>query len=340
MNRLPSLAAIVFALSAVSTGIQAEPVKVNVTNFTRAETDLYMARYVAGFGIGVLGHIREPVPLDEQDVIRMNRDTIYSFGIFDLSQPLSITLPDFDGRFQSMQVVDQDHYVVTVEHDPGTYKFTQEAVGTRYLAVIIRTFMDPDDAADIAAANRAQNAIAVKQADRGAFEVPDWDEESLAAMRGQLLALGATAPSEAANKAFGSREEVDPVMHLIGTAAGWGGNPPSAAVYPNGFPAQNDGETPHAFTVKDVPVDGFWSVTVYNEEGFMVKNSLGVNSFNGVTAARNSDGSTTIHFGACEDGRVNCIPVLDGWNYTVRLYQPRPEVLDGSWVFPVPTPVK
>ncbi len=340
MRRWSGLLTVAMVVSpAVAPAVHAEPVDVHIQNFARAETDLYMGRYVATFGIGVLGHIREPVHLDEQDVIRMNRDTIYSLGVFDLSQPLSITLPDADGRFQSMQVVDQDHYVVSVEHDPGVYRFTQEAVGTRYMVAIIRTFMDPDDAKDVARANEAQDAITVRQSDAGEFDVPDWDEESLVTVRSLLLALGASAPSEAANKAFGSREEVDPVMHLIGTAAGWGGNPPYAAVYPNGFPAQNDGTVPHAFTVKDVPVDGFWSVTVYNDEGFMVKNDLGANSFNGVTARQNDDGSTTIHFGGCDDGRVNCIPIMDGWNYTIRLYQPRPEILDGSWTFPAPTPL-
>src|SRR4026208_1121061 len=32
----------------------------------------------------------------------------------------------------------------------------------------------------------------------------------------------------------------------------------------------------------------------------------------------------------------NCIPIVKGWNYTVRLYRPRPEILDGTWKFPEP----
>jgi hypothetical protein len=40
-----------------------------------------------------------------------------------------------------------------------------------------------------------------------------------------------------------------------------------------------------------------------------------------------------------EDGRVNCLPIMEGWNYTVRLYQPAPEVMDGSWVFSGATPI-
>jgi hypothetical protein len=35
---------------------------------------------------------------------------------------------------------------------------------------------------------------------------------------------------------------------------------------------------------------------------------------------------------------VNCLPIMDGWNYTVRLYRPRAEILDGSWTFPAISP--
>jgi hypothetical protein len=55
--------------------------------------------------------------------------------------------------------------------------------------------------------------------------------------------------------------------------------------------------------------------------------------------AGGDDGSVTVHFGGCTDDRPNCIPIMEGWNYTVRLYRPRAEVLDGSWAFPSIEPV-
>ena len=49
-----------------------------------------------------------------------------------------------------------------------------------------------------------------------------------------------------------------------------------------------------------------------------------------------ADGSIAAQFGGC-DGKVpNCIPITQGWNYTVRLYRPRAEILNGSWTFPEP----
>ena len=87
----------------------------------------------------------------------------------------------------------------------------------------------------------------------------------------------------------------------------------------------------------DVPVDGFWSVSVYNAEGYFEPNPRGVYSINSITGVRDADGSITVRFGDHGDDAPNCIPITEGWNYLVRLYRPRPEVLDGTWTFPAST---
>jgi hypothetical protein len=58
---------------------------------------------------------------------------------------------------------------------------------------------------------------------------------------------------------------------------------------------------------------------------------------NNLTAIRGDDGSVTVHFGGCGTGRPNCLPVMDGWNYVIRLYRPRAKSLDGALTFPAPT---
>ncbi len=126
--------------------------------------------------------------------------------------------------------------------------------------------------------------------------------------------------------------EVDPVEHLIGAARGWGGNPEKGALYLTVDPQQNNGVTPYTLVVKDVPVDGFWSITVYNKDGFFEPPDNAI-SVNNVTAKKNADKTTTIYFGG-DASAPNYLRIMPGWNYTVRMYRPRREVLDGSWKFP------
>jgi hypothetical protein len=309
--------------------------KVTVDNFVRAESDAVFARYVQQGGFGKFFNQRNPVSIDKQNVIRMNRDTLYSVGIFDLTEPVTIVKPASDGRYQSMMVLSQDQYVVMIEYGEGEFTLTKEQVGTRYGCVIFRTFIDASDPDDITAANALQDKITVRQKNIGTLEIPDWDAASLKKIRDAVNILAATRAS--AKGMFGKKGHVDPISHLLGAAYGWGGLPDSAAIYDNVVPQKNDGKTPYSLTVKDVPVDGFWSITVYGKDGFMVKNNQNAYSYNNKTARKNPDGSITINFGGGRDA-MNNLPITPGWSYIVRMYQPRKEIIDGSWQFPLPQP--
>ena len=117
--------------------------------------------------------------------------------------------------------------------------------------------------------------------------------------------------------AFGARGKVDPIRHLIGTAVGWGGNPDKDATYPNIRQSKNDGKTVYKLNVKNVPVDGFWSVSLYNEAGYFEKNPYNAYSVNNITAKKEADGSVTVQFGGCDGKIPNCIPITKGWNSTL-----------------------
>jgi len=333
---LRTIAVIGVALSIVTSVLAAE--KVTVDNFVRAETDLTLDRYVKQGAFGKFIHIRQPTPIDKQDVIRMNRDTLYSVGVFDLdASSVTIVKPDAKGRFQSMLVVNQDHSMLPIEHGAGDFTFTREKIGTRYVILIFRTFVDPTNPDDVKAANALQDKLVAKQKSVGSFEIPEWDEATLHKVRDAINVLAATRTDT--SPYFGDKSKLNPLYHLLGTAYGWGGNPPEGAVYDNVVPEKNDGKTPYTVTVKDVPVDGFWSITVYNKNGFMEKNDQNAYSFNNVTAKKNADGSITINFGGGPKA-INNLPITPGWNYIVRMYQPRKELIDRKWKFPVAQPVK
>ena len=307
-------------------------------NFIRAESDLYFGNIVGDGGFGKLNHIRELTPLDKQLVVRSNRDTLYSAGVFDLDAgPVTITMPDPGGRFMSMQVITEDHYVPAVFYGQGEHTLTRDDIGTRYVAVAIRTLVNPNDEADLDDVHALQDAIAVQQDDAGSFEIPDWDPVSQEAVRDALLQLAATLPDS--KKMFGTKDDTDPVRRLIGSAAAWGGNPEKDAIYFSVHPAENDGAKVYRISVGQVPVDGFWSVTVYNNDGYFTPNPQNAYSLNDITARRGTGGIITIQFGGCDAATPNCLPITPGWNYLVRLYRPRDEILSGEWTFPEAQPI-
>jgi hypothetical protein len=310
---------------------------VTVDNFNRAEADFNFKTKVDDGMFGKLVHVREPAPIEKQPVVRINRDTLFSFGVFDLSQPLTIIKPDIGKRFQSMLVINEDHYIKLIAYKPGEYVLTRDTIGTRYVQVALRTFVDPGDPADVKAAQALQDKIIVRQAAPGSFEVPDWDEISQKKVRDGLLLMGSTLRDS--KRMFGDVDEVEPIRHMIGTAGGFGGNAERDAIYLNVYPEKNDGSTAYVLKVGDVPVDGFWSVSVYDAAGYFEKNAANAYSFNNVTAKPDKDGSIVIHFGG-DPKASNYLPIQKGWNYTVRLYQPRTAILEGSWRFPAATPAK
>ena len=312
------------------------PVPVNVDNFVRAET----ARMFDGLllqtgGVNRLFHNRVPTPLDAQNVIRMNRDTLYSYAIVDLREGATLTLPDAAGRYMTMMVINEDHYINRTFHEPGTYDLTVDEFDTPFVGLGLRTLVDSGDPDDVAAVNALQDAVSVEAASPGPFEHPDYEEDSRKATFDALFTLSKGLSNT--DRVFGSKEEVDPVRHLIGTAFGWGGLPEFEAYYYIVTTPRPMGR--FTFTLKAVPVDAFWSLTIYNRDGFLQDNPYDSYSINSLTAVADQDGSVTLNLAPDGEGLTNHLYIMDGWNYCLRLYRPRQEILDGTWTPPIPEPV-
>ncbi|TPI42248.1 DUF1254 domain-containing protein [Mesorhizobium sp. B3-1-6] len=311
---------------------------VTFENYNRAQTDVYFAGVVKSGGFGKFRHGRELAPPVQQGIVRPNRDTLYSFVIVDLDAgPATITLPDAGRRFMGLQVVNEDQYTRATFYDAGRYTLTRDTIGTRYAIAVVRFLVNYTNKADIEQVHALQDAVQFSQEGTGTFDVPNWDEASLKKVQAALLQLGTTVSDT--RRMFGaSEDQVDPVKHLIGSAMLWGGAPEKDSLYLPTTPARNDGATIHELTVGEVPVDGFWSLTVYNKEGYLQPNKDNAYSVNSLTAKKGADGAVSIQFGGCDGQVLNCLPITPGWNYTVRLFRPRAEIIDGRWLFPLARP--
>src|SRR5258705_6939421 len=108
------LTAMSFALAGIAASAQtstSQTQPVAIENYNRAQTDVYFAGVVKNGGFGKFRHGRELAPPAQQGIVRPNRDTLYSFAIFDLDAgAVTITLPDAGKRFIGMQIVNQDQY--------------------------------------------------------------------------------------------------------------------------------------------------------------------------------------------------------------------------------------
>jgi hypothetical protein len=314
-----------------------EPVVVNVDNFVRAETAVNFDKTLALVNgeVNKTFHFREPMPLDGQSVIRSNRDTLYSGAIVDISKGATLTIPETNGRYVSAMVVNEDHYLNKVYHGQGTYKLTMEEFDTPYVGVTIRTLVDASDPEDVKKVRAIQDGIAISAESAKPYTHPEYDQTSYEAAYKAVIELSRFVPDT--QRTFGKKEDVGEVRHLLGTAMGWGGLPEHEAYYLNIEPNLPVGA--YELTVKDVPVDAFWSISLYNKEGYFQENEYNAYSVNNITGTPNKDGSFTVHFGGDPES-VNYLHIMDGWNYAVRFYLPRKEIVEGEWTFPDVKPVQ
>ena len=317
--------------------VQAAPVKmalikVTALNYVQARTAIQFDKYLARAGgkLNTFSHGRRVADINSRSSKRLNRDTLYSVAIVDISKGASIQIPEAGDRYMSVQVVNQDGFTNKIFHGAGRHYLTVAEFDTPYVWLLVRTLVLENIPGDMQAAQVLQDQMSIDSASERPYTHADYDPLSMSATTALLTELGKGISDNA--KAAGTKEQVDPIKQLLLAAYGFGTLPESESllltVQPN-LPA----DRAYTLTVEDVPVDGFWSLAMYNREGYFNKNPYDSYGFGDRTAVKNADGSITLHFGG-DPNRVNYIPITEGWNYVVRMYRPRAELLDGRWTFP------
>lgn len=318
-------------LDAVDSSPQPAAGKVSVTldNYKFAESDLAFSNITKLVGTNRFYHFPvEAFDLDNQTVVRMNRDTIYSGAVVNVSKGATVTLPESDGRYISAMVVQNDHYIDQVFNTPGEHVIEADTDFVM-VAMRIRTNLnDPNDGDKIRA---LQQAAAISAVSDDPHLLPDYDMEQLMALRDELAAEAAAKGS--LNNMQGARGTVDEKMHLLGTAAGWGLLPDENARYLSYGQEAGDGCYSATYSVPPFSESGFFSITMYDADGWIFSDQAILNEYN---IDFSEDGTFDAYFGACGDDAKNNLPIVDGWNYLMRIYEPQLEQLEN---YSLPSPV-
>ena len=315
-----------------------------VTNssYPTDETSHQMLKSQDLVGVNNLLHKRQLTPTDEQPVVRMNRDTFYSMAVVDVSEGATVAMPEIpEGKYISVQPVTEDHRIQPMFYGPGTFELSTHTGSHLYLIIRLdATFTE-------AQASGYQDQMVISASSGTPFTADPVNQESFERVENALKAKMAgitkrdgkdalvgmfTAPTDQSNKLF-SQEKYE-----VGAAVGWGGAQDIDNIYEvsGNYPA----EVCHQATFADPKNKAFWSITVYNQAGFMFDDHANVSSN---TATPNSDGTYTISFGCGEEAPNNIGTANESGVFTlaIRHYQPSEIVsVEGFRVLPTVKAVK
>ena len=291
------------------------------------ETSHQMLKNQDLVGVNTFLHKRELAPTDQQPIVRMNRDTYYSFAVIDISKGASITMPVLpEGKYVSVQPVTEDHRIQAMKYGSGTYELSTHTGEYLYIVVRLDSRFSKEEAQQyqdkmLITAN-SSNEFSALPVNKKSFD----DVEN--ALKAQMPAIVKRDGLDAITGFFtdprdDSRALFTQEKYQVGAAIGWGG----AQLVDNLYEVSGNypSDSCYQATFEDPKNKAFWSFTVYDKKGFMFNDLASLNSN---TAKVNEDGTYTISFGCGSDAPNNIETENETgvFNLAVRHYIPSDRV--------------
>jgi hypothetical protein len=303
-------------------------VPVTMENVVRAETAKYFSEETLKTGPNRFRHEREGIQLDAQTVIRSNFDQIYSYGVFDASAGLTVTVPDYE-YLQLVQIFDENHVTLEVVYQGKTAHISPEDLTYgSHVYLFMRTQPPSYGEEGMAVVRRRQDSVVV-HAGSGRPYVPDvkYDLDTFNTLRFDLLRRAVEEPAQPYLGFIERLEDINTPQYQMVNLAGWGGLPVRHAHYipidpkdPKDPRAAAGAPSSMTFAPPQLRYDdgGYWSLTVYSEDGWVVTDRFNTNSHR---ATPNADGTYTLTFNG-EGEATNPLDVAENWNGLLRCYLP------------------
>ncbi|CAH6840134.1 conserved exported hypothetical protein [Vibrio chagasii] len=286
---------------------------VTMDNYVVAESDWYFAGVQEKVGVNTWMH-DEPVSIDNQQVIRSNRDVVYSIAIVDVSKGATFTVPESD-EFQIIHIIDEHHLFHQVVKNGETLEVNADDIQGEYVYLLART-RDNGDHADT---KRRQSQLQFEANAARSYPAKGFNADEVIAFRDELVRqVNSGEQPIAGHNAFGKTlEDVDPHNYLYAAAYGWGGLPMDTAQY---VPLQVTSGKCQTWTIEKPALDwknnGYLSATFYGEDGWIHENDFYI------PHSEMKDNGNSFSFTTnCKKGLGNAT-VEQGGNFLVRMYLP------------------
>lgn len=322
-------------ITVTSLNAAANTVTVTEENYAEAMFNMASAKEAANGALQDWNHHRAPIALDKQPAPMMNRDTLYSFVVVDGRSDIKVTIPEMDGRYVSVQVMNMDHETVTVFYGAGEH-IIKAADTTDWFTFYARTQIDAANPEDIKKVNAYQDQYRFEYVDSSYKPTPfvptKWDMKTFMPIHKKFIAI---AQEQGIANAISDLEAgviVDQEARNRGVAVSTGLLPDSHASYKNAeynldknvcysatypVPAQADAKL------------GFYSITMYDEKQYLAtdENSIVTNR----DMKFNDDKTFTVYYGnkeTCGDvANLLHIPT-DKFSINMRIYLPEMAKID------------
>jgi hypothetical protein len=299
-------------------------------NFINADsTRAYLKELDKTGKVNVIRPERNLITADTQDVIRMNRDTLYTRIILDVKGGAAITTKPYDG-YQNINVLDINHSQIASLNGSGTLKVDASMLTKgQHAYVIIRTGLlrNLSEKEMFSKAHKAQDNISIAVNSSEPFEpAVKYDFNTLDKVKYKILSDFALHPKpDVIKNGFGAMKDRDPEAARTVIAIGWGALSGKNAVY-----ASFTGNKERcSYTIKKPDLNykehGFFSFTIYNFDGYVATINYAINSD---AMVPNADGTYTVNFLASGEpvkkGEKNIIRTPRGkmWTGVLRNYFP------------------
>ena len=300
-------------------------VPVTMENVVRAETTKYLAEETLKTGPNRFRHEREGIQLDAQTVIRSNFDQVYSYGVFDASGGLTVTVPDYE-YLQLVHVFDENHVTLKVVYPGETAHISPEDLTFgSHVYLFVRTQPPSYDDDGMAVMRNRQDSVVVEAGSQDPYvSGVKYDVDSFNELRFDLIRR---AVEEVAQPHLGFIERLEDIntpQYQMVNLAGWGGLPVRHAHY---IPIEVKDERalagePSSMTFRPPELryddGGYWSITIYSQDGWVVTDRFNTNSHR---ATPNADGTYTLTFNG-DESAANPLDVPENWNGLFRCYLP------------------